>query len=190
MIESILPEVVAVQTVCTDIEHPTIFAEERKLVERAVNKRIREFETGRWCAHRAMELLGERPVPIVSGLNGEPLWPDGLIGSITHCLGFRGSAVARRTEVLSIGIDAEPNEQLPAGVVEDVALANERQQVRELAQNEPSIAWDRLIFSAKESVYKAWFPLMGRWLGFEDVSLTIAANNQAKGSKPLLVTGW
>ena len=34
-------------------------------------------------------------------------------------------------------------------------------------------AWDRLLFSAKESVYKAWFPLARCWLGFEDVTVHV-----------------
>ena len=89
----------------------------------------------------------------------------------------------------TIGIDAEPHEPLPEGVVGDVAGG--RRAARGCAswpQIEPSIHWDRLLFSAKEAVYKAWFPLAGRWLGFEDAELTIDPRRRAF-SASLLVAG-
>jgi 4'-phosphopantetheinyl transferase EntD len=62
---------------------------------------------------------------------------------------------------------------LPAGLLADVSLPGERELLRGLARQEPAVSWDRLLFSAKEAVYKAWFPLAERWLGFEDAELTI-----------------
>ena len=69
-------------------------------------------------------------------------------------------------------IDAEPHEPLPEGLLGDVASAGGARLLAELARTEPAVHWDRLLFSAKESVYKAWFPLAERWLGFEDAALT------------------
>ena len=76
-------------------------------------------------------------------------------------------------ELLGIGIDAEPNEPLPAGVLAEIARAEELPRLDELARRDPRVHWDRLLFSAKESVYKAWFPLVGRRLGFADAVLSI-----------------
>ena len=98
-----------------------------------------------------------------------PVWPDGVVGSITHCPGFRAAAVAWRTTVRSVGIDAEVHDALPDGVLGAVTDDGERAV---LAGLPPGTCWDRLLFSAKESVYKVWFPLTGRWLGFEDCALT------------------
>lgn len=79
---------------------------------------------------------------------------------MTHCDGYRAAAVARRETIASIGIDAEPHAALPDGVEKLTALPEERMALTRLAVTHPHIHWDRLLFSAKESVYKAWFPLI------------------------------
>ena len=121
----------------------------------------------------ALAELGVTPAPILRGERGEPRWPPGFVGSITHCAGYRAAAVARARDVRSIGVDAEPGEPLPDGVLGIVSGPGERERLRRLAAAAPGTCWDRLLFSAKESVYKAWFPLTGRWLGFEDVDLSL-----------------
>ncbi len=100
-----------------------------------------------------------------------PVWPAGVVGSITHTRGFRGAAVAWRSVVRSVGIDAEVHDALPDGVLDAVSSSSERSALAELAAGRPEVSWDRLLFSAKESVYKTWFPLTGCWLGFEDAEL-------------------
>ena len=173
MIEAILPAGVAVEEAFADESGASLLSEEAEVVGRAVEKRRDEFATGRACAHRALRRLGVEAGPIGSGERGEPLWPAGVVGSITHCDGYRGSAVARGGELLTIGIDAERHQPLPVGLIEDVARPEERPRLAELAGAVPAVHWDRLLFSAKESVYKAWFPLARRWLGFEDATLTL-----------------
>ncbi|MER5969081.1 4'-phosphopantetheinyl transferase superfamily protein [Streptomyces sp. NPDC002055] len=145
-----------------------LFPEEEVAVARSVDKRRREFTTVRVCARRALAGLGHAPVPLVPGERGAPSWPAGVAGSMTHCDGYRACAVARDTEVVSLGIDAEPAGPLPDGVLDSVTLPGERELLRALAARDAGIHWERLIFSAKESVYKTWFPLTRRWLGFED----------------------
>ena len=174
MIEELLPGA-AVWAEAFDDEAPVeLFAAEREAVGAgAVDKRRREFATARGCAHRALAGLGLEPGPVPAGERGEPVWPAGVVGSITHCRGYRGCAVAREGELATIGVDAEPHEPLPEGLLGDVAGEAERRHLGELAAATPAIHWDRLLFSAKESVYKAWFPLARRWLGFEDAELTI-----------------
>jgi 4'-phosphopantetheinyl transferase EntD len=83
--------------------------------------------------------------------------------------------------MITIGLDAEPNDVLPDGVLRTVAMACERVRLCDLAVASPGVCWDRLLFSAKESVYKAWFPLTQRWLGFEEaeVSIDVAAGTFA-----------
>jgi 4'-phosphopantetheinyl transferase EntD len=172
VIEEIVPSSVATAEDRAD-DDGKLFAEERALVSRAVEKRRREFAGGRNCARRALGQLGFAPGPILSGARGEPLWPAGSVGSITHCDGYRACAVARREELASIGIDAESHAPLPHGLLPDIARSEEQPLLVELARSKPAIHWDRLLFSAKESVYKAWFPLAEAWLGFEDATLSI-----------------
>ncbi len=173
MIESILPRgTVAVDTF-VDPPGARLYAEEEAIVSGAVAKRRDEFTTARWCARQAMARLGRAPAPVLPGRQGEPQWPAGLVGSITHCAGYRAAVLAEAAAIQTVGIDAEPNEPLPFGLLETVALPAEQQMIATLLAGHPRVSWDRLLFSAKESVYKAWFPLTARWLDFEDAELSI-----------------
>jgi 4'-phosphopantetheinyl transferase EntD len=173
MIEELLPDaVVAVDTFADDLAHSELLDGEEVLVARAVDKRRREFTTARACARRALGGLGFPPVPIGQGDKGAPRWPEGVVGSITHCDGYRAAAVARETELITIGIDAEPHDDLPDGVLDQIARPEELQVLPQLRASAPHVCWDRFLFSAKESIYKAWFPLARRWLGFEDAIVT------------------
>jgi enterobactin synthetase component D / holo-[acyl-carrier protein] synthase len=174
VIEEILPAAVVVEDTHTDTLDCTLFVEEEVSVGRAVAKRRREFTTARACARLALARLDLPAQPIPAGPRGEPLWPAGVRGSITHCQGYRACALGRASEFLTVGIDAEPNGALPDGLLGDIACAEEeRAWLRDQAPKASGVCWDRLLFSAKESVYKAWFPLAQSWLGFEDAVLTI-----------------
>lgn len=186
MVERILPQGVAVAASREDRD-AGLFPVEEAVVRRAVEKRCREFATGRACAREALAQLGAPAAAIGSGPRGEPLWPDGIVGSITHCDGYRACAVARGGELATLGIDAEPDQALPAGLLADIALPEERSMLRELARLAPEPHWDRLLFSIKEAVYKAWFPLAQRWLGFEDARVEISPSGSFRAR--LLVSG-
>lgn len=173
MLDLILPPSATVVATREDVFDEGLFAEEEQIVARAVEKRRREFTTARACARAALRQLGEPPQAIPTGPRGAPQWPEGIVGSITHCDGYRACALARDTDLATLGVDAEPNEALPDGLLGDIALPEERGQLAALALEEPGINWDRLLFSSKESVYKAWFPLAERWLGFEDATVVI-----------------
>ncbi|MCU7825054.1 4'-phosphopantetheinyl transferase [Kitasatospora sp. DSM 101779] len=173
MIEQLLaPPVVAVQAFTDPVDPPVLFAEEQALITRAVDSRRREFGTVRACARTALSALGVAPVPILPGPRGAPAWPDGVVGSMTHCAGYRAAAVARAADLVTIGLDAEPHRPLPGSELDVIALPEERTRLSDLAARRPGTCWDRLLFSAKESVYKAWFPLTNRWLDFEEASIT------------------
>lgn len=195
MIEELLPdEVVAVEVHGDDgIEPAPLYPEEEAVVTRAVAKRRREFALVRACARRAMEKLGLPPAPLVPGERGAPGWPPGVAGSMTHCAGYCAAALVRTADLASIGIDAEPAGPLPEGVEDSIALPAEAARLRELAGRIPEVHWDRLLFSAKESVYKAWFPLTGRWLDFAeaDIEITVAPGERTRGTfrARLLVPG-
>jgi 4'-phosphopantetheinyl transferase EntD len=170
MIEQILPPAVASVEAFSDPPDVTLFPEEQSIIARAVDRRRREFTTGRACARSALAKLGLPPVPILRGERNAPQWPAGIVGSITHCAGYRAAAVARAGELLGIGIDAEPNEPLPDGVLRAIALPDEQAGLRSLPAG---TAWDRLLFCAKEAIFKVWFPLTVSPLGFEDARVAI-----------------
>jgi len=172
VLEQLLPRSARAVEVFADPPGATLYPEEEACVARAVDSRRREFTTGRYCARAALVRLGLVPAAIIKGARGAPHWPDGVVGSITHCAGYRGAAVARTADMLAIGIDAEPNEPLPGGVTELVSLPGERARLASLADAFPRVAWDRLLFSAKESVYKAWAPITGSFLDFVEADVT------------------
>lgn len=185
MIERLVPDAVVAVSTREDLPDVALFAEEELIVGRAVEQRRREFVTGRGCARLALQRLGVAAVAIPAGERGEPLWPGGVVGSITHCRGYRACAVARAADVLAVGVDAEVHAPLPHGVLAQVAFGRERTMV---ANHTTAVCLDRLLFSAKEAVYKAWFPLTHRWLGFDDVELTIDVARAAFCGR-LLVAG-
>ncbi len=170
MIERLVPDTVVVVSTREDLTGVQLFAEEERYVAHAVERRRREFETGRGCARKALGELGLPPVPVVNGERGEPIWPRGIVGSITHCVGYRACAVALSDHVRAIGIDAEAHEPLRDGVLKEVAFGNERNMV---AGSSTGVCLDKVLFAAKEAIYKAWYPLAKCWLGFEDVELRI-----------------
>jgi 4'-phosphopantetheinyl transferase EntD len=172
VIADLLPRGVSTAEAFRDDPLEDPFPGEEHVIARAVEQRRREFITARRCAREALARLGVAPTAILPGVRRAPRWPDGVVGSITHCVGYRAAAVAPAALLASIGIDAEPHEPLPDGVYATVTVPAERTHLAELARRGPATHWDRLLFTAKESLFKAWFPLTGRELGFEEAALT------------------
>jgi 4'-phosphopantetheinyl transferase EntD len=157
----------------SDAPESTMFSTEAAAVAGAVAERRREFGTVRYCARTALRQLGVPPVPILPGADRAPRWPIGVVGSMTHCAGYRAAVVGRSRELRGVGIDAEPHAALSADMLDLVLRDEERVRLLTLAATDPDRHWDRIVFCAKEAVYKAWFPLTGRWVDFEDVSITV-----------------
>ncbi|WP_190100875.1 4'-phosphopantetheinyl transferase family protein [Streptomyces griseoflavus] len=194
MIGELLPQtVVTVEAYGDEGVDAPLYPEEETLIRRAVLKRRREFTAVRSCARRAMEKLGVPPRAVLPGERGAPIWPRGLAGSMTHCQGYCAAALVRAGDLASVGIDAEPHAPLPEGVLRSVALPQEAGRIAALAGDVPAVHWDRLLFSAKEAVYKAWFPLTGEWLDFgeADIDLFTDDGEPARGGfrAALLVPG-
>jgi len=171
LFRSLLPREIVVHD---SIERPLsdhIFPEEFAQVAGASDSRKREYLAVRAHARTAMVELGLPAAPILRGPAGAPIWPVGIVGSMTHCRGYQGAALASKHAVATIGIDAEVHRPLPNGVLNLISSDQERSHLRLLGRQRPEVAWDCVLFSAKEAVYKAWFPVMRTWLDFLDVSI-------------------
>jgi 4'-phosphopantetheinyl transferase EntD len=159
-----------------------LLPQERVLVEGSAPARTAEFATGRHCARLALVSLdpGLSGMPVLRDPRGAPVWPPGVVGSVTHCAGWTGAVVARSRGsrfgrgVTAIGLDAEPIAPLPTGVVEVVASVEEREALARLGAEQPGIPWDTLLFSAKEATYKAWYPLTGVVLSHAEVDVELS----------------
>ena len=140
-------------------------------------ERFLEFRAGRHCARRALERLGVVAAPVRRAPDRSPIWPPGVVGSITHTrrtgFGFCGAAVARDSRWRSIGLDAEIDDALDERLFERVLTEVERSRIdRFPAALHGRIA--KIVFSAKESVYKCQHPISGEFLGFLDVEVELA----------------
>lgn len=130
-----------------------------------------EFATGRWCAREALAALGLPPQALPPRETGDPVWPPGFVGSITHCAGYRAAAVGRAADYRALGIDAEPHAGLPTGVLTTVATAAEIDTVRGMPAD--GTAWDRVLFSSKEAAFKAWFPITHRNIEPSEIAVAL-----------------
>ncbi len=164
--------VVAVETRSVEVDESLLWLDERASLGKVVDGRWWDWVMGRRCARLAIEQLGVEPAPILTGDKRQPLWPTGIVGAITHTNGYAAAAVARADERFAVGVDSEPDEPLPEGVLRRVSLPEEREWM-DSDQDFGVTNVDRLLFSAKESIYKAWYPLAAAWLGFDDARLTL-----------------
>ncbi|WP_052265242.1 4'-phosphopantetheinyl transferase superfamily protein [Ruegeria sp. ANG-R] len=160
-----------------DPRYPTqpLWPEEEVAAERMTRKRRNEFTVGREAARAAMIDLGLQPAAISMGPDRAPIWPAGLTGSISHCNHAAVALVANINRNLSIGVDIEETTPLDPTIWETVLTSEE---LRWLAAQPKNSRGDiaKQMFSAKEAVYKAQYPLTETFLSFQDVSL--AQNRQ------------
>jgi 4'-phosphopantetheinyl transferase EntD len=137
-------------------------------IAHCAEKRIRDFAAGRACAHRAMSELGIRDFSLLSGEHREPIWPAGIVGSITHTCGYGGAVVARQRDLRSVGLDCEVVDAVNEELWSRICTPAEIGRLEQLPPSERG-RLAALIFAAKEAFYKCQFPLTGEWVGFEDV---------------------
>lgn len=136
----------------------------------AVDKRVAEFVSGRFCAERALEKIGiERKQNISIDKDRSPVWPYGVVGSITHTEGFVSAAVAHAREIVGVGIDSEKivSKKTFDSVKNHLTNDQELERVKEFYGLSDCFALT-LIFSAKESIFKALYPLVKVRFYFKD----------------------
>lgn len=160
----------------TDHDLDGILADdERDAVATALPARRAEFVTGRVLARRALAGMGIHGASIPAARTGAPVWPDGVVGTITHCVGLRACAVGRRDEHAGIGIDATPARPLPDGVLARVAdlgnasVAAGLDALRRSGVESP----DSVLFAAAEAVAKARTSAHGRWYGIDGAHVAL-----------------
>ena len=188
MIETLFPSEVGTLAATPEMWNGTLLPEEEAcLSPRAVEKRRREFTAGRVCARAALARFGIRDFPLRSGPDRAPIWPPGMVGSLSHCRDYCGVAVARLGTVAGVGLDVEADQALDESIVRRVCTLTERARFAGL----PGAAarWAIVVFCAKESVYKCHHPLAGTFLDFDDVEVGldpdagrfVAAIHRARG---------
>jgi len=149
-----------------------LFPEEERAISEAVPKRRREFSAGRHCARLAMAQLGYAGCAIPSGIDRAPIWPSGLIGSITHSERYCAVTIARSHHFKSIGIDLEAIKAVPAEVSERVLRPDEIDPL-DLGASPDGADWLTLHFCLKEAAYKAFYHLFRRIIDFQEMKISV-----------------
>jgi 4'-phosphopantetheinyl transferase EntD len=168
-VRALFPREVAV-AVWEGASEPPRSPDEPSTLARAIPARVEEFRRGRACARAALAELGCSCSLIPVGPHREPLWPPGFVGAITHCRGLVAAAAGRTGGTLALGLDAEPARPLPEDVRRLVLHPLDLSSI-------PSAAPDTVVFSAKEAIFKALFPLTGTALDFMDVTVRFDARS-------------
>lgn len=171
LVDTIPGAPVAVAVTDPRLDYSGAFPAEIDELPRAVEKRRREYIAGRVAAHRAMEKLGLTARPVLANRSRAPSWPRGLTGSLSHNDTTCVAAVARSSQVRSLGVDVEDDAPLAADLVATVCTLEERAWLA----TQPEAARGhlaKLIFSAKEAVYKCQYPVSHRVLEFTAVLVT------------------
>lgn len=162
-----------------DKQESLLVTEERAIAS-AVEKRKNEFRAGRTCAREALRLLGSTDLHIPMRPDRSPDWPTGFVGSISHTSSIAASVVAKRHQFAGLGLDIEENSPLTADLCEIIMRSDERERLpQKIKIGSSFIDMAKVIFSIKEAVYKAVFPLTGVFLSFQDVSVRIDPKNES-----------
>ncbi len=161
---------------------PPLMGDEVLAIEHVTSARAREFGAGRDAARAAMELLGYAPRPVLQGEDRAPVWPAGLTGSITHTDRSCLAVVTDAPEILALGVDLELTTPLNPALWPEICTADEMTWLSSLGPSQRG-HFAKLIFSAKESVYKAQFQISRTLIDFHAISLSIDLQNRAFAAK-------
>ena len=170
LIESLCPAGVAAAELRTPGNPALLHPEEAQSIAHAIAKRAREFAAGRHCAHLALERLGVPPAPLRAAPDRRPLWPSGVVGSITHTQGFCAAAAARTERLIALGIDTELAGAVSAELRPSICTPGELAWLDTLPLTQQGSA-ATLIFCAKEAFYKCQYPDTFEWVSFKDVEV-------------------
>lgn len=163
---------------CTGIDGDPgqLWPDEREAVQKAIPRRQREFAAGRQAAREAMARIGAPAQAIPCGSDRAPVWPEGLVGSITHNAHLCIAVVGRYIDVHAVGIDIEEHHPLESALWPAICT---REELATLENLPPSARgfWVTRVFCTKEAYYKWQYPQTGRMLDFCDVQVTFTPDS-------------
>jgi 4'-phosphopantetheinyl transferase EntD len=164
-----------------------LLPDERPYAARAVAKRVGEYTAGRLCARRALQGLGLAETAIRVGAAREPMWPEAVVGSITHTTGFCAAVVASKTNLAGVGLDSEIAGSVKQQLFPSICTSAEIDWIQTLPIEQQGAA-ATLIFSAKEAFYKCQFPLVREHLGFHDARIEVPTWGAERGTLKIHAT--
>lgn len=169
-------EVHVFETVAVEDHVDSLHPDEVSGTERMAPRRAIEFASGRACARAALGVLGVGE-PVLRGPGGEPIWPSGVTGSISHTRGYCLAVAAEQPAGSAVGIDVEHVDRVHTAIERRILTAGEQEHARSLPESErrPFVA---TLFAAKEAFYKAHHQIDARYLGFDVISISVTDEGQ------------
>jgi len=189
-LKRILPPGIAVAATRPGQTRRPLLDSERQSTSGMSTRRLLEFTAGRACAHEALAVLGIESNGVAMGPRREPIWPPETVGSISHCGTLVVAAVAPISLMATIGIDIEPALPLDSDLLRHICRPAELARLR---HGPDAALGGKLIFSAKESVYKCLWPATRQFLEFNDVEIVpyeTGGNFRVIGWGPLQDQSW
>jgi 4'-phosphopantetheinyl transferase EntD len=173
----------AVAAEMRDPGDPTLLYPEEAvhLGNRAVPKRVQEFAAGRLCARRVLTELGFHDFPIRAASDRQPVWPAGVVGSITHTTGFCAAVAAEKKHIAALGLDCELAGSVKTELWPHLFRDDETRWLRMLPPSEQAPA-ATLMFCVKEAFYKCQYPITRQWLSFHDAWVELPAWEAGQGA--------
>lgn len=162
----------------TLVNEEVLTLSEKTIIEKYSDKRLAHFCTGRYCAKQALSNLTASTFDILMGPDGEPKWPEGYVGSISHGDELIGALAAKKENVISLGLDIEKIGRVKPEMWHLLFTEKEKIFLNSL-NNEDQPFYTTLYFSMKESFYKLQHELTKHRLWFHDVEI-LYANNEFK----------
>jgi 4'-phosphopantetheinyl transferase EntD len=158
-----------------------LYPEEAVHLGNAVAVRRQQFAAGRLCARRVLAEFGIHHFPLKAAEDRQPLWPENLVGSITHTDGFGAAVAADKGSLAAVGIDSEVAGRVTLKLWGSICTPGEIRWLQTLPESQRTAA-ATLIFAAKEAFYKCQYPLVGEWLNFHDATIEVLHWGAAVGS--------
>jgi enterobactin synthetase component D / holo-[acyl-carrier protein] synthase len=144
----------------------------------AHSRRRRAFRGGRLCARNALAVLGIPPRPIFTGIAGEPIWPAGITGSISHTNEIVAAVVMQKSQIIGVGLDVERDGPLRDDAVTEIVCRPEELDPRHGSLDAVNLRRGKLLFAIKEALYKLYWPLAGAAADFHDFRVSF---NEERG---------
>ncbi|MBW1902619.1 MAG: 4'-phosphopantetheinyl transferase superfamily protein [Deltaproteobacteria bacterium] len=175
--QNLLPPNIIVEESKIEDAQGLLFPDEEVLIARAVEKRRKEFTAGRTCLRNVLAKLGVSNGPILQNKMRSPQIPQGYTATITHSGELCAAAAVKKGEIEAIGIDVEEHSALEPNIEKMILVPNEQMMINDLP-NRGSVHWEKVIFSAKESFYKAYFQITEQYLDYLEAEFLIEPENQ------------
>ncbi|MHB8270116.1 4'-phosphopantetheinyl transferase family protein [Bradyrhizobium sp.] len=171
LLRSLFPRPVGAAAARLDGPSFPLFPGEEDFIAGAVEKRRREFAAGRYCARRALSQLDFQPVALPSAPDRSLIWPVGALGSLSHDNSLCVAIAARRSDFRSIGVDIEVVGAVGPELADMILRPDERLNTARWPSSDADLL--TLHFCMKEAAYKAFYPLCGQIIDFQDMRISL-----------------